>query len=106
VGGYRSLDERGLLRASRLWGMLAVGVGILLKPSNSYWYPELPSPAWVLLMEVGEGVSLLATLLASFPVLMRLPKPRPVLAGVWFLAVLGCIAVVVVKDRVVPTGCG
>jgi hypothetical protein len=87
-------------------GMLAAGVGALLKPSNSYWCPELPSPAWVLLMEVGEALSLVATLLASFPVLMRLPKPRPVLAGLWCLAVLGCVAVVIAKDRMVRTGCG
>jgi hypothetical protein len=87
-------------------GMLAVGAGVLLKPSNSYWCPELPYPAWVLLIEVGEGVSLLATLLATFPVLTRLPKPRPVFVGLWCLAILGCVAVVIANDRMVPTGCG
>ena len=79
-------------------------VGVMLKPAPSDWCPELPSPAWVLLLEIGQGVGIAATVVATIPVLLCRHR-RWALGGFWLIAVLGCVGITIARNVMIPTGC-
>jgi len=90
----------------------AAGLGALLKTSYWWWCPELPTPPWVLLYEIGELVAILATIAASLPTaiiteerIMPLRR-RLALIALWCLAVGACVLLGIEHSRLIPSGCG
>jgi len=89
----------------------AVGLGVLLKPSPSYWCPELPYPAWVLLYEIGGLVALFVTPIAWVVSFIVFPRTTPVRTRVALhvlccLAVGACVLLGIEWSRLIPSGCG
>lgn len=83
----------------------AVLIGLLLKPSPSYWCPELPTPAWVLLVELGRIAAVVATAGAIIPVMM-IRRDCRILVGVWCLSIVACGGAVAASLHSIPSGCG
>lgn len=109
----RGASFRDIRRLSRkiTWALIALeaaalvagGMGALLKPDPSYWCPELSKPAWVMLLEYGQGAAIGFAVLSAAPTLLA---RRRSLAILWLFAGVACVAITVVRAHVEPTGCG